>query len=130
MCPAVADVREGRAHSWLGHEFHLEPAVDGGSFVFVWDYSQHVRALHAKMLWLLLFLVTGVVCTAYAFQRRLLRPVRLLDEGVERISTGDLNAAVPVVTRDEFGALTEAFNKMVGRVKSDDPGARPAAPRC
>ena len=77
----------------------------------------HVRGLHAKMLWLLLFLVTGVVCTAYVFQRRLLRPVRLLDDGVKRLSTGDLNVAVPVVTRDEFGALTDAFNKMVGRVK-------------
>jgi signal transduction histidine kinase len=69
------------------------------------------------MLWLLLFLVTGVVCTAYAFQKRLLRPVRLLDDGVERLSKGDLNVAVPVVTRDEFGILTDAFNKMVGRVR-------------
>jgi signal transduction histidine kinase len=43
--------------------------------------------------------------------------VRLLDDGVARLSTGDLNVAVPVVTRDEFGALTDAFNKMVGRVK-------------
>jgi signal transduction histidine kinase len=115
--PSVSDVKEGRAHSWLGHEFLLEPALDGGNYVLVWDYGEHVRGLHAKMLWLLLFLVTGVVCAAYAFQRRLLRPVRLLDEGVERLSTGDLNAVVPVVTRDEFGALTETFNKMVGRVR-------------
>jgi len=61
--------------------------------------------------------VTGVVCTAYAFQKRLLRPVRLLDDGVERLSRGDLNVAVRVITRDEFGVLTEAFNKMVGRVR-------------
>ncbi len=115
--PAILDVREGRAPSWIGHEYHVESAADGGSYLFVWDYGDHVRALHAKMLWLLLFLVMGVVCTAYVFQRRLLRPVRLLDEGVARLSTGDLNAAVPVVTRDEFGALTDAFNTMVGRVK-------------
>jgi len=57
------------------------------------------------------------VCTAYVFQRRLLRPVRLLDEGAARLSTGDLNVAVPVVTSDEFGALTYTFNQMVGRVK-------------
>lgn len=115
--PAIADVRDGRVLSWLGHEFHLEDAADGGSYLFVWDYGSHVRSLHAKMLWLLLFLVTGVVCTSYVFQRRLLRPVRLLDDGVKRLSTGDLNVAVPVVTRDEFGALTDTFNKMVGRVK-------------
>lgn len=115
--PAILDVKEGRAMSYLGHEYHLESAADGGSYLFVWDYGEHVRGLHAKMLWLLLFLVMGVVGTAYLFQRRLLRPVRLLDDGVSRLSTGDLNVAVPVVTRDEFGALTEAFNKMVGRVK-------------
>jgi signal transduction histidine kinase len=61
--------------------------------------------------------MVGVVCTAYIFQRRLLRPVRLLDAGVERLSTGDLNVTVPVLTRDEFGALTDAFNKMAGGVK-------------
>ena len=115
--PSMLDVREGRAPSWLGREYHLVSAADGSSYLFVWDYTDHVRGLHAKMLWLLLFLVIGVVCTAYVFQRRLLRPVRLLDDGVTRMSVGDLNVSVPVVTSDEFGALTDAFNKMVGRVK-------------
>ena len=115
--PAVADVRDGKIRSFLGHEYHLEPAPDGGSYLFVWDFREHVRGLHAKMLWLLSFLVVGVVCAAYIFQRRLLRPVRLLDDGVKRLSTGDLNVTVPVVTRDEFGALTDAFNSMVSRIK-------------
>lgn len=115
--PAIADVKAGRVQSYVGREYRLEPAADGGTYLFVWDYSGHVRGLHAKMLWLLSFLIVGVVCTAYVFQRRLLRPVRLLDEGVKRISTGDLDVAVPVVTRDEFGALTQAFNRMVDQVK-------------
>jgi signal transduction histidine kinase len=115
--PTILSVREGSAPSWLGREYHLESAADGGSYLFVWDYGEHVRGLHQKMLWLLLFLVIGVICTAYVFQRRLLRPVRLLDDGVTRMSAGDLNVAVPVITRDEFGALTDAFNTMVGRVK-------------
>lgn len=115
--PGIAEVREGKIDAPIGHNYYLEPSPDGGSYLFAWDFSEHVRALHAKMLWLLLFLVTGVVCTAYAFQKRLLRPVRLLDDGVERLSKGDLNVAVPVLTRDEFGVLTDAFNKMVGRVR-------------
>jgi signal transduction histidine kinase len=115
--PGIAEVREGKIDAPIGHNYYLEPSPDGGSYLFAWDFSEHVRALHAKLLWLLLFLVTGVVCTAYLFQKRLLRPVRLLDDGVERLSKGDLNVAVPVLTRDEFGVLTDAFNKMVGRVR-------------
>jgi signal transduction histidine kinase len=110
-------VNGGKIDTPIGYNYYVEPSPDGGSYLFAWDFTEHVRALHAKMLWLLLFLVTGVVCTAYAFQKRLLRPVRLLDDGVERLSKGDLNVAVPVVTRDEFGILTDAFNKMVGRVR-------------
>jgi signal transduction histidine kinase len=115
--PDIVEVREGKIDTPIGHNYYLEPSPDGGTYLFAWDFTEHVRALHAKMLWLLLFLVTGVVCTAYAFQKRLLRPVRLLDDGVERLSKGDLNVAVPVLTRDEFGILTDAFNKMVGRVR-------------
>jgi signal transduction histidine kinase len=115
--PGISEVRDGKVFSAIGYNYYLEPSPDGGSYLFAWDFSEHVRGLHAKMLWLLLFLVTGVVCTAYAFQKRLLRPVRLLDDGVERLSKGDLNVAVPVLTRDEFGILTDAFNKMVGRVR-------------
>ncbi|HLY42851.1 MAG TPA: HAMP domain-containing sensor histidine kinase [Terracidiphilus sp.] len=115
--PSILAVKTGRAQSYLGREYLLEPAPDGGSYLFVWNYGEHVRSLHEKMLWLLFFLVTGVVCTAFIFQHRLLRPVRLLDDGVQRLSTGDLDVAVPVVSRNEFGALTDAFNKMVGRVR-------------
>jgi signal transduction histidine kinase len=115
--PGVHQVSDGESHPALGSVYYLEPDSDGGVYLFVWNFGQHVRGLHEKMLWLLLFLVTGVICTAYFFQKRLLRPVRLLDDGVERLSRGDLNVAVPVLTGDEFGALTDAFNKMVGRVK-------------
>jgi signal transduction histidine kinase len=115
--PSIADVRSGKAPSYVGREYRLESAADGGSYLFVWDFHQHLNGLHTKMLWLLCFLVVAVVCTAYIFQRRLLRPVRLLDDGVKRLSTGDMNVAVPVVTSDEFGALTDAFNQMVFRVK-------------
>ena len=115
--PGILEVREGKIDAPIGHNYYVEPAADGGSYLFAWDFSEHFRDLHTKMLWLLLFLVTGVVFTAYAFQKRLLRPVRLLDDGVERLSKGDLNVTVPVLTRDEFGVLTDAFNKMVGRVR-------------
>jgi signal transduction histidine kinase len=66
---------------------------------------------------MLLFLIAGVVLVAYAFQKRLLRPVQSLNDGVARLSGGQLDIVLPVFTRDELGALTAAFNQMVRRVK-------------
>src|ERR1700676_359376 len=59
--PGILDVREGKIDAPIGHNYYVEPAADGGSYLFAWDFSEHFRDLHTKMLWLLLFLVTGVV---------------------------------------------------------------------
>jgi signal transduction histidine kinase len=41
----------------------------------------------------------GVVLAAYAFQKRVLRPVRALDSGVQRLSASQLDVVLPVLTR-------------------------------
>ncbi|OBK19497.1 adenylate/guanylate cyclase domain-containing protein [Mycobacterium asiaticum] len=40
------------------------------------------------------------------------RPVRRLEEGTQRISSGDYEVNIPVTSRDEIGDLTNAFNEM------------------
>jgi len=66
---------------------------------------------------MLLLLIVAVVLAAYWFQKRLLRPVRSLSDGVARISAGQFDTALPLLTNDEFGTLTVAFNNMVRRVR-------------
>src|SRR5262249_27317409 len=41
-----------------------------------------------------------------------------LGAGGARLSAGELDVVLPRPTRDEFGALTKAFNEMVGRVRA------------
>jgi class 3 adenylate cyclase len=54
-----------------------------------------------------------VVCIAAMLLARLfVRPIRRLESGAQQISSGDYGVAVPVVSRDEFGDLTVAFNDM------------------
>jgi len=43
---------------------------------------------------------------------RMTRSLSTLTQGVERLSRGDLEARVPVRSKNEFGALAAAFNKM------------------
>ncbi|MCW2685125.1 MAG: family 3 adenylate cyclase, partial [Mycobacterium sp.] len=54
-----------------------------------------------------------VVCVAALLLARLfVRPIRRLEAGAQRISSGDYEVSLPVQSRDEFGDLTVAFNDM------------------
>ncbi len=58
-----------------------------------------------------------VVCIAAMLLARLfVRPIRRLETGAQQISSGDYGVAIPVVSRDEFGDLTVAFNDMSGNL--------------
>jgi signal transduction histidine kinase len=68
------------------------------------------------LLGLLLFVIVAVIFTAHAVLKRLLRPLRSLGEGVARLGEGQLDVAIERRTQDEFGVLTDAFNRMARRV--------------
>lgn len=52
----------------------------------------------------------------FPLSRHITRHLAALMAGVERIARGDLSARVPVRSRDEFGRLGEAFNRMAGEL--------------
>ena len=54
-----------------------------------------------------------VIVTGAWLSRSLLGPLRELTAGVRRFAAGDLEAHVPVRTRDEIGQLCLAFNGMI-----------------
>ena len=114
--PSVAEARNARTNMF-GHGYYVIPAPDGGSYVFRWAFRREMITVHNMLLALLLALMIVVIITAHLVLRRLLRPLRALGDGVARLSDGQLDVVLPNPTRDEFGALTDAFNKMVGRVR-------------
>jgi signal transduction histidine kinase len=116
--PSITEVRAGSAHrSPHGRDYYLVPAPNGGTYLFAWNLIQPMRAVHVRLLSLLLFLMLLVLLSAHAVLKLLLRPVRWLGEGVEQLGSGQLDIVLPVRTRDEFGVLTDAFNRMVRRVR-------------
>ena len=54
---------------------------------------------------------------SYLAIRWILKPVRWLNDGVQQVSSGNLDYRMPVKRLDEFGTLAEAFNSMTGRIK-------------
>jgi class 3 adenylate cyclase len=58
-------------------------------------------------------IIIFVVCLAAMLLARLfVRPIRRLEVGAQQISAGDYHVRLPVLSRDEFGDLTVAFNDM------------------
>lgn len=54
-----------------------------------------------------------IVCVASMLLAQImLRPVRRLQAGTQKISSGDYEVNIPVTSRDEIGDLTAAFNEM------------------
>jgi HAMP domain-containing protein len=48
------------------------------------------------------------------------RPVRRLLQGTREVEAGQLDRLIDVVTRDEIGQLTAAFNRMVGQLRQKE----------
>ncbi len=67
-------------------------------------------------LTLVAFALTGSVFMAIAIARGVNRSVSSLHDAARRVGTGDLQAKAVVTSRDELGALGEAFNDMTHRL--------------
>jgi signal transduction histidine kinase len=76
-----------------------------------------VGTAHEGLLVVLVVVMLAVVLAAHMVLQHLLRPLRVLSEGVTKLGEGDLDVSVPRTTPDEFGRLTDAFNQMAARVR-------------
>jgi signal transduction histidine kinase len=121
------DLSQGRFHVWKqspdirfgryqGHSL-VEVNRDNGRFMFEFatpfDREEHRDGLFLILLALLVVILGG----AYLTIRRVLRPVRWLNEGVQEVSRGNLTHRVPLKKSDELRDLAEAFNDMTERIR-------------
>jgi class 3 adenylate cyclase len=70
-------------------------------------------------------IVTGLAATvgllfAILVSDGIARPVRHLLEGTRKVEAGDFDGSVTVVTRDEIGQLSVAFNRMVEKLRHNE----------
>ncbi len=120
--PTIADIEQGRvarrSRILLQRTYFVAPAPKGGTYLFGWSLGARMNEAHSVLVTLLMGVMAAVIIIAYIVLKRLLMPLRVLNEGVARLSGGELDVALPIRTRDEFGRLTDAFNRMVGRVRA------------
>lgn len=79
-------------------------------------YDGEIQDETVGILWTTVFVIIGMFGVAaillYFVLRSILRPLRLLTEGAERIKSGDLTEPIPVLSNDEIGRVSESFNEM------------------
>ncbi len=101
------------------------PVLVEGKLVGVVYLSQPLRDALAvlralRFRWLLSTLIallfSGVMGLLLA--RAIARPVRRLTEAAGAVAAGNLDAQVPVRSRDELGRLSRAFNDMTARLRA------------
>jgi signal transduction histidine kinase len=78
------------------------------------------EAVYGSVLRMSLLLLVGLGMALFAsffVARRIMGPLRLLGQGVERIGKGDLTYRVKLETADEIEALAQEFNKMAAALQ-------------
>lgn len=97
-------------------DFILVIEKNGYTYKFI---NRHLRITRGMgpVLMLFIFLFVIILLLTYIAIRYVLRPIKLLQTGVQKLAEGELDIKVPIKTSDELGELTNSFNHMTIRIK-------------
>ncbi len=115
--PAVEDYRTRDAHV-VGSAVRF--ARFGWTVVVEQDYAEAFApevAVMRRILGINLGIVILFGLAAYQFARSIVRPIKALSEGAQRIADGETDVVLPLPsTQDEIEMLTRVFNEMSQRL--------------
>lgn len=108
----AVDGEPGVRMGWARHRFLIQvPSGDGGRYTFMAGFGP-VPAQHAGYLGALILILSLCLAGAFFAIRRMLSPLKVLTEAVERIRRGEFAYRIPECGRDELGELARSFNGM------------------
>ena len=116
------------AHAVIAPNIHGKEVLSSFALIRDFDWAVIVdrpveeayEALYASMLRTAALALIGLgmaLFASYFLARRVVQPVRILREGVERIGTGDLGYRLNLKTGDEIEVLADEFNKMTSQLQ-------------
>lgn len=111
---------EASARAGISHEIGFGADVSRGDYRYLFalkagSFSLGMRTTTENVIDALFMI--AVLAGVYALVRRLLRPVKVLSEGVERLRVGDLDVEMNTKRTDELGRLIVSFNQMARAVR-------------
>lgn len=81
------------------------------------DNAHNTSLLRVFQLVLIGMAVIGALSMMYLLYLLIILPVNQLHQGMQRLSQGNLDSRVELTSKDEFGALSDGFNQMAGRLQ-------------
>jgi class 3 adenylate cyclase len=83
------------------------------------EAETHRRQQRVVWVSVLVTAIAGLLGLGFAavVSKGLVRPVHRLLDGTKAVREGQLDAVIPVTSRDEIGRLTEEFNHMIGELR-------------
>jgi adenylate cyclase len=83
------------------------------------EAETHQRQRRVVWVSVLVTAIAGLLGLGFAaiVAKGLVRPVHRLLDGTKAVREGQLDAVIPVTSRDEIGRLTEEFNHMIGELR-------------
>jgi two-component system nitrate/nitrite sensor histidine kinase NarX len=74
--------------------------------------ARWTAVLHVFLFLMAALTIASAIALLFASYLFVFNPLAHLQQGLERVQSGDLSARVEVSSRDEFGALSAGFNRM------------------
>jgi signal transduction histidine kinase len=105
------DRRPSRGFGPNGVDWLSRTTADGHRISFGLGILPWQREPHG-IGWITLALLLGLIVVAYAYVRRLLRPLDDIRAGAERFGRGAFDKPIPLRRRDELGDLADRINTM------------------
>jgi class 3 adenylate cyclase len=105
-----------------GHDIAAAAASVAGpewTVVVEQPLSEAFAPIHASLWRTAQLLLVGTIFSgllAYALAHRMTEPIRLLEEGTERIGAGHFDHRITIKTGDEFQRLADSFNRMTAEL--------------
>jgi len=94
---------------------------DNVIYEVAYPYILYRQFMHSTVSTLILIVILVYLFVRFGirlfFAGILIKPIRILTEGLKEVDKGNFNVTVPVQSGDEFGYITNEFNKMVGSLQ-------------
>ncbi|MGA1868393.1 MAG: ATP-binding protein [bacterium] len=105
------------------HQYHPADQKVLGVFEVIMslkDLDEKIARNRGRLILISILFFTFIMGSlGFMFFHLFIRPVNMLLQGIQRLSLGDFKAEVPVFSDDEFGRISQSFNKMVEKLKKE-----------